>query len=96
MAAITPDRYMYNDFGNTSYINVNYIPETFCVGILGQYMFYSVWIIPKSLHIANQNALKITVKPRKFEPDSPKYSQIRTKFGTHWIRFSDNLFKYLL
>ena len=35
MSAITPDR--YKDFGKTSYINYSYIPETFCVGSVGQY-----------------------------------------------------------
>ena len=36
MSAITPDQ--YNDFGKTSCINQSYIPETFCVGNVGQYI----------------------------------------------------------
>ena len=36
MSAITHER--YNEFGKTSYINKSYIPETFCVGSVGQYM----------------------------------------------------------
>ena len=36
MSAIAPDR--YNNFGKTSYINLSYIPETFCVGSVGQYI----------------------------------------------------------
>ena len=38
MSAITPHR--YNDFGKTSYINQSYIPETFCVGSVGQYILF--------------------------------------------------------
>ena len=37
MSAITHDH--YNDFGKTSYINYSYIPETFCVGSVGQYIW---------------------------------------------------------
>ena len=38
MSTITPDR--YNDFGKISYINQSYyIPGTFCVGSVGQYIF---------------------------------------------------------
>ena len=36
MSAIAPER--YNDFGKTSYIDLKYIPETFCVGSVGQYI----------------------------------------------------------
>ena len=36
MSARTPDR--YNDFGKTSYMNQNYIPEAFCFGSVGQYI----------------------------------------------------------
>ena len=37
MSAINPD--WYNDFGKTSYINQSYIPETFCVGSVGQSVY---------------------------------------------------------
>ena len=30
----------YNDFDKTLYINLSYIPETFCVGSLDQYMLF--------------------------------------------------------
>ena len=36
MSAITPER--FNDFDKTSYINISFIPETFCVGSVGQYI----------------------------------------------------------
>ena len=36
MSAITPER--YNDFRKTLYIYESYIPETFCVGSVGQYI----------------------------------------------------------
>ena len=38
MSAITHE--WYNDFGKTSYINQSYIPETFCIGSVGQYIFF--------------------------------------------------------
>ena len=35
MSIVTPDR--YNDFGKTSYINLSFIHEQFCIGSVGQY-----------------------------------------------------------
>ena len=36
MSAIAPER--YSNFGKTLYITQCYIPETFCVGSVGQYI----------------------------------------------------------
>ena len=36
MSARTTER--YNDFGKTLYINSSYIPETYCVGSVGQFI----------------------------------------------------------
>ena len=53
MSVITPE--WYNDFDKTSYINQSYIPETFCVRSVDQYI-----IIIKSIYIF----LKIHIKKR--------------------------------
>ena len=53
MSAITPD--WYNNFGKASYINLSYIPETFCIGSVGQYIFTHTWR-PKYTHAKKKKA----------------------------------------
>ena len=53
MSARTPE--WYNDFGKTSYIDLSYIPETFCVGRVGQYILIIVSLINIFANDASEN-----------------------------------------
>ena len=57
--AITPER--YNDFGMTSYINKSYIPETFCVGSVGQYILARI-ALGKFFHPNRQMLISVCLQ----------------------------------
>ena len=61
MSVITPE--WYNDFDKT-YINQSYIPETFCVGSVDQYIYIMLLLQEMSDNVCDQNK---TITPVSFQ-----------------------------